>query len=226
MERIICVKSKDETAKNQRCAAAQRVVEAFGDKLPEAKLLCFFDDEDWWKFKRGKATRGLYSPVDYDLWEGAPEYVKEQLCIAMPGGQSVNAFNHFIYLHGSTCNDVKGLTITFAHELHHFRQYMNSPLLWAAGSLIPQLKKETPNALGWKDWSDVPHEREARIVSKQLAADIFGVDAIQEFIAGRILVAVDDLDRRDWEFISGIALTDSYDLFEGTRTAFRQLKPY
>src|SRR5262249_53629348 len=161
----------------------QCLVDAFRDKLPEARLLCFFDDEDWSKFKAGRATRGLYSPVNDDLLEAAPEYVQEQLVMSTPSGLRVNAFDHFIYLHCSTCKDPRGLTMTFAHELHHFLQYMNTPLLWAAGSLIPQLKETTLETLGWKDWADVPHEREARIIAKQVAADILGVDAVQEFIA-------------------------------------------
>ena len=148
MQPTIVVKSNNETVKKEREYLAQRVIEACGDRLPESRLLCFFDDQDWSKFKGGEATRGLYSPVNNDLFEHSPEYVKKELLTTRPSGLSVDAFDHLIYVHGTTCSTRVGLTLTFAHELHHFRQYMNTPLLWAASSLIPQLKKETLRDLG------------------------------------------------------------------------------
>jgi hypothetical protein len=103
---------------------------------------------------------------------------------------------------------------------------MNTPLLWAASSIIPQLKKETLRDLGWMDWADVPHERDARIIGKQIALAIIDVKAIQAYIAARIPQAVDAVDRRDWQFMYGITATDSYDLDAGVRAAFQCLKCY
>ena len=76
------------------------------------------------------------------------------------------AFDDFIYLHGSTCSSAMGLTMTLAHELQHFIQHSQQTRLWAANSLIPKLKKATIRALGLR-WCDIPHEREARIVSSR-----------------------------------------------------------
>jgi len=223
MVRKIVVQS---TVTKHREAAAQRVIDAYGDKLPEARLLCFFDDQDWPKFKSNEATRGLYWRVNDALFECAPEYLTEQLQTVRPGGLLVNAFDHLVYVHNSACSDDRGLTLTFAHELQHFRQNVNTPLLWAVSSLIPQLKKETLAELGWRDWADVPHEREARIVGKRVALEIMGFATVQEFIASRIPHAVNDIDRRDWEFMHGIHSTDSYDLAAGVRAAFQRLRPY
>jgi hypothetical protein len=221
----IVVISDQEIVKEQREAAARRVIDAYGE-LPEARLLCFFDDQDWLKFKRGKATRGLYSPVRDELLEDSPAWVREQLVSIGTSGLCVNAFDHLIYVHGSTCSDHRGLTLTFAHELHHFRQYMNTPRLSAASSLIQELKKETLAELGWKDWADIPHERDARIVGKQIASVILGAATVQEFIASRIPQAVNDLDQRDWQFMYQIGATDTYDLAAGVGAAFRRLRPY
>src|SRR2546427_12928144 len=99
MPATIFIKSKNHVVEKQRHAAAQRVIDAYGNKLPEARLLCFFDDQDWRKYKQGMATRGLYWPVDDDLWDCSPEYVKKQLVMSGPRGLSVRAFDHFIYLH-------------------------------------------------------------------------------------------------------------------------------
>jgi hypothetical protein len=226
MPPTIVVALNDEALKKLREDAAQRVVDTYDEELPEAKLLCFFDNQDWWKFKRGKATRGLYSPVHDEIFEASPESVRKQLLITEPSGLLVNAFDHFIYIHNSACDDRRGLTLTFAHELQHFRQFINTPHLWAASSLIPELKKETLKELGWKDWVDVPHEREARIIGKQTALAIIDANAVQEYIATRFRQAVDEVDHRDWEFLYGIRATDSYDLKAGVRAAYQCLKPY
>ncbi len=124
MQPTIVVKSDNETVKKEREDSAQRVIEACGGRLPESRLLCFFDDQDWSKFKGGEATRGLFSPVNNDLFEHSPEYVKKQLLTTRASGLSVNAFDQLIYVHGTTCSARVGLTLTFAHELQHFRQYV------------------------------------------------------------------------------------------------------
>src|SRR5262245_50333286 len=143
MSRVIIVNSNNAAFRESTEAAAQRVFVQFGDSLPDARLLCFFDETDSLHFKNGRATRGLYWPVDEDLWKAAPDYVKEHLAVRHNSGLLTNAFDHFIYLHGSTCRNEIGLTITFAHELQHFTQRMLVPDLHAAGLLIVNLSRET-----------------------------------------------------------------------------------
>jgi hypothetical protein len=43
----ILVRCKDADSKPRREAAAERVVECFGKKIPNLRLLCFFDDDEW-----------------------------------------------------------------------------------------------------------------------------------------------------------------------------------
>src|SRR5437016_14653919 len=62
----ICVKSTDEYQKQARRASAERVVAEFGNAVPDKRLLCFFDDEDWQGFKNlaGNANRGFCTVIN------------------------------------------------------------------------------------------------------------------------------------------------------------------
>lgn len=103
MPLALCVKSIDNAAKLQRRASAQRAVECPRHQLPDRRLLCFLDDEEWQALKHeyGAENRGLYTPVAPDLfWRTAPYYVLERLSV------DGRFFDDFIYLHGSTCSSV------------------------------------------------------------------------------------------------------------------------
>ncbi len=133
------------------------------------------------------------------------------------------AFEHFIYLHGSVCEDSVALSITFAHELHHFIQTVCSPIAASASRLALALRNETGNPLDWNDWFCFPHEREARIVAKRIALAILGPEDVEEYVVRRISKAVNDVDLRDWKFIQGIAPAELYDFPAATREAYRHL---
>ena len=51
------VESSDAALVMQRETVAQRVLTQFGDRLPDLRLLCFLDKEDWQPF-RDYAVRG------------------------------------------------------------------------------------------------------------------------------------------------------------------------
>ena|SRR5258705_630826 len=76
------VKSNDNQVKARRQALAKRVVDEFGDGLPDLRLLSFFDDEDWVLFRRdyGPSNRGMYSPIKASNfhWPNWPDYVAAQ----------------------------------------------------------------------------------------------------------------------------------------------------
>ena len=138
------VRSEDPTLRTQRKAAAKRVVDYFGSCLPTSyRLLCFLDDTDWIAFKQdyGAANRALYAPLKQNTFrfDRTPwlDYVTG--CIFVDDGVSMpfpRAFDHVIYLHGSSCTDETGLTMTMAHELQHVVQHSNALLAWAANVLI------------------------------------------------------------------------------------------
>jgi hypothetical protein len=207
-----------------REALAQRVFASLGLHSPERRLLVLLDDEDWQAFKtrNGVANRGFYAPVrsDHPHWRIAPRYILDRVFI-----DGALAFDDFIYLHGTTCGEEIALSMTLAHELQHFIQHADRTPLWAANGLVPNLDKTAIAALGLR-WCDIPHEREARIVSKRIAEDLFGPDAVKAHIDARIANPITEQDRIDWKCIRELAASTPYDLARETRLFFPRLKEY
>lgn len=218
-------KSADAAVKRRRELLARRVVDCLHE-LPNRRLLCFLDDEEWQSFKdvTGVANRGFYRPIkvpdpSWRRWN-TPLYIVERLMV-----DNHPVFDDFIYLHGSTWSSDIGLTMTLAHELQHFIQHSEQAKLWAANSLIPKLKKATIRALGLR-WCDIPHEREARIVSKRTAEQIFGAELVRQYIDGKIAEFVTECDAADWECIRGLATSAAYDLARATKLFFPRLRDH
>lgn len=218
------IKSTDDTAKTHREALAQRVFTSLGLQSAGRRLLCFLDDEDWHAFKarNGAANRGFYAPVraGHPHWRIAPRYILDSVFT-----DGAAAFDDFVYLHGTTCAEDIALTMTLAHELQHFVQHADHTRLWAANSLVPNLHKTAIAALGLR-WCDVPHEREARIVSKRTAEELFGPDAVRKHIEARIANPVTEQDGIDWKCIRELSVSSSYDLGYETKLFFPRLKDY
>lgn len=234
MPLILVVKSSDAAVKTKREGTAQRVIAEFGDQLPNLKLLCFFDDVDWLPLRDaiGKANRGFYRPLSpsSQFWNWPDDVMEHLFIVDPPSWIQKLAFDHVIYLHGSTCSDEVGLSMTLAHELQHFVQWSRTPQVYAAGILVLQLlaywPQETAAALGLKSWADIPHERDVRIVAKRVVAKIFGQEGTARFIDGKIANPVDETDGADWRFIQAIGLLDTYDVSFETNRLFQRFEPY
>jgi hypothetical protein len=221
---VLKVKSADAALRARREAAAKRVLDAFGDELPQTSLLCFLDDEDWQTLKdeAGASNRGLYTDLRRGgaAWLDAPQYLTEPVLV-----DGHRAFDSFIYLHGSTCSKEVSLTMTLAHELQHFVQQHSTPQMWAASTLIPNLPRDVINTLGLR-WCDVPHEREARIVSKRVAEELLGPEVVALYIKEKIAERVSEGDVADWECIQGLVTSAPYHLDRETRLLFPRLKDH
>jgi hypothetical protein len=163
MPLTLIIRSAGEDVRKHHEALAQRVVASLGLQSPARRLLVLLDDEDWQAFKaeNGIANRGFYARIrpGHPHWRIAPRYILDSVFV---GGAP--AYDDFVYLHGTTCADDIALTMTLAHELQHFIQHADKTPLWAANGLVPNLDKTAIAALGLR-WCDIPHEREARIVS-------------------------------------------------------------
>jgi len=229
----VVIKSEHVEVKTQRETAAQRVINHFGHALPDTRLLCFFDDQDWQLFKSGygAANRGLAGPIRDDTpWAEWPHYVTDFIFVDdLPNLQFHRAFDHIIYLHGGTCASTVGLTMTLAHELQHFVQYHAALRVWAENGLIRRLIKTFDQGLINSldlTWSDIPIEREARAVSKHTAEQLLGAKAVAEYIDARISEHVDATDVADWEYVRSLDVSSPYCLESETRLIFRRLKKY
>lgn len=224
------VKSSDDSVKVRRHVAAQSVLEEFGNQLPDLRLLAFFDDQDWDYFKRemGDSNRGLYTPIKAGNFQWAvwPDYVKECILVDDPSSFVFKQdADHLIYLHGSTCADEVGLIMTFSHELQHFIQYGFNRKLWAENLLIPNLPRDVINAMRL-NWPDIPNEREARNVAKQIGIRLCGAEAVKRYIERRIAESITPNDADDWRFSQQVDPSVPYDLAGETRLIFQRLKPY
>jgi hypothetical protein len=227
MPPTVKVKSSEDGVQKHREEAARNVVAHFGNRLPDTPLLCFLDEEDWQDIKAdaGLTNRGFYGNPRKGGLHDPPHDLVETLFV---GGNL--ASDRLIYLHGSTCSDTIGLTMTLAHELQHFvQEYCNTPEVWAqnqavTNSLSSLLSDAEIETLGINCWSDVPFEREANLVSKRIAEELFGPDAVRRFIDMKIAQSATSQDAANWNCIRGLVVsTDSYDLASETKSLFCSL---
>ena len=217
------VKSEDATIRAQ----AQRVLDCFGNNLPPSRLLCFLDDADppFLKQVFGVANRGVYRHIDdntpLDIW---PDYVTS--CIFVDDGISLlypRVIDDLVYLYGSTSANEVSLTMALAHELQHVIQHANARELWALNGLVPRLHKTVIAALNLQ-WTDIPIEIEARIVSKGMALQFFGEQRVTQFIDEKIAEGITESAVADWQFVRTLTASSSVDLAACTKQLFKRLK--
>jgi hypothetical protein len=205
-------------------AAAQRVLAYFGDSLARSAVLCFLDDVDWRRFKIeiGAANRGVFTVVRKNTFDGDfyPPYFKNSILV---GGKHL--FDYAIYLHGSTCANEVGLTMTLAHELQHAIQHASIRQLWAANTLVNELDRTVIDATKL-EWKDIPIEREARIVSKRAALQLHSEKPVEQYIDANIAANITPADVADWRFIRTLTSASSVDLVCETHLLFQRLKGY
>jgi hypothetical protein len=225
----IDVKSDDAVLKGHREVVAQRVLDHLGPCLPNSRVLCFLDDEDPPELRRehGPANRGGYMAVhDEGYLDEWPSYVRECACPSDRFGYRTRVIDDLVYLYGSTCVDEVGLTMTLAHELQHVIQHGKERKLWAVNSLIANdLSRRTIAALKL-NWSDIPIEVEARIVSRHVAESIFGEERVTCHIDSKIAERVTGVDVADWQFIRTLTVSSTIDLAVETQQLLKRLKGF
>jgi hypothetical protein len=231
MRVTIAAKSGDFNIRQQRAVLAQYVLEKFADELTDQTQLAFFDDEDpnsEWR----KGARGFFEVIDTNRFDGNwPKYLVNEVFGRdnwVPGEPPL--FDHLIYLRGP-CSCQTALVMTFSHELQHFIQYSHRRQLWVMGQLVHILRSDPDGqgilaVVGLRNWPDIPHEREARIVEQRVATQICGADAVRAYIEGRIRESVQQLDREDWEFRARLDPSISYDLEFETKQTLLRMVPY
>lgn len=226
--------SENVVVKEKRRETAERVLRKFDGRLPNLKLLAFFDDRDDPDVRRdyGLANRGISGPIK----DNSP--TMRWLIDPLTQLQRRVRDDYGIYLHGTTCADETALIMTFAHELQHFAQYGLKRRLWAESRLIRRL----PRGVQEKEklnWLDIPHEREARIVAKRVGVELLSEDAVkgyidrmiseaqQRCIDQTISVSETEMEIEDLKFSQKFDdLSIPYDLATETKAIFNRLRPY
>jgi len=224
----ILVRCKEADSKTRREAAAQRVVEYFGKAVSDPRLLCFLDGEEWGPFADrvfgiGPCYRGFYAPLK-ETTPGKlcfPEYLTDQLFDDSWMHPS-RVFDHLVYVRASTCSDEAGLTMTLAHEFQHFVQHSEVRKLWAVNDLITRLLREVipPSKM---QSQDIPIEREAIIVSRCVAEELCGREAVAAYVEGKLAEATAENDVKNWQFVRDLDARASFDLAGETRAILQRL---
>jgi hypothetical protein len=188
-------------------SASEQVLQRF--KLPSLRLLCFFDDESPQQFDAfmGSQHCGFHTPVmgSGNLW---PTYVDDLFIDSMGNFVSDNA----IYLNGRTTVSVPGTVITLAHELQHFMQYANAWKVWRANTLITNILRDGPPTT-IKSW-DIPFEKDTTRVSKRVAEEILGADAIKAHTDAQIALGN---HAEKWKFFRDVPYSTPFDLLAETK---------
>jgi hypothetical protein len=126
------------------------------------------------------------------------------------------AFDDLIYIRDSTCLDMTGCVMNYAHELQHFMQHGYTPKLWAVNNVLYQnLRKFEPGATP----IDIPIEREAEIVSKRVAEAVRGTEAVKEFAEKQIGLMEETgahPQKAKWAFFRDVPSSTKYNLLKAT----------
>jgi hypothetical protein len=226
----IFIATNDESVREQRRAAALKVIDFFGATLPDLRVKVLLDRTDWPKMKaQGAENRGAFHPVNESVYRGTgwPERLRDELAtVDFEASRLVYKCDAAVYLHDSTCQHTDMLTMTLAHELQHAVQYGCHRKVWAYNTIVTRLKRETIAA--WKlTVHDIPVEREARIVAKRISEALLRTEATEAYIDSRISSGDIYRDIADWKQIKEIDASpdNQYDCAGETRRLYQRLRP-
>lgn len=206
----------------------QKVEKEFA--LPARRLYRYFAVEDDADLARlmGAHFRGFHIPLSGR--NTLPEYLRE--CFFTPydefdlskSFEEMVSFDNLIYIRYETCSDLVGCVLTYAHELQHFMQHGHTPRLWAVNSALY-------HNLGAFDAAatpiDIPHEREANIVSKRVAEKICGEEAVRKYAQEQILsmeAAHEPAQATRWTFFRDVPSSTDYDALAATLPLVQKYK--
>jgi hypothetical protein len=222
METIVLHVKGIDHDRGRRCQEiAIRVRDYFVSNLPvpaEARVLCYLDDHDnpWLKKQwGGDSNRGIHWPI---RGQGLRDWPQDMWYTIAPvdqvSGNVTWPYDSVVYLHGSTCNVEVQLAMSLAHELQHFLQFAGQGQIWAINTLLGKLPY-LPTA-DLSHWHDLPIEREARIIGKRVALNIFGESAVEEHIENMARLSSSPEDAANWDFIRALDSNEAYDIAIGT----------
>jgi hypothetical protein len=168
----------------------------------------------------GPQFRGFHIRFERQLMAKLPLYLRE--CFFRPEDElgrlepdcpyeNLVAFDDLIYIRHSTCLDPTGCAITYAHELRHVVQQDQFPrLMKATSSLRGRLK----DFLNTATEIDIPVERDANIISKRVAEQVCGVQAVRRFAEQQVMwmrTGGGLAHKQRWEFFRDVPSPTAYD---------------
>ncbi len=191
-------------------------------RFPALRLCRYFaTSEDAFFIERfGKNFRGFFMPLAGRL--ELPHYLER--CFYRPFDELTDnyayedlfAFDGMVYVRSMTHQDETGFVTTYAHELQHFIQHGQTPMLARVNNVLY-------NGVGRLDATaraiDIPKERDANIVSKRVAEAVCGADAVRRFAEERVRYMIQQGELNEavrWEFFRDVPTSVHYDLLQET----------
>lgn len=198
-----------------RKPACERVLEHF--KLPPLRLLCFLDDENPVKLdiQIGAYYCGVHSTI---IGSGLawPPYVDD----LFKDSTRNFAYDNVVYVNGRTSASLPGTVIAFAHEMQHFIQYGYMRKVARANTFIYKILHDGPPT-PIKAW-DIPNERGAMMVSKQVAEKMLGAEVVKAYAKAQIMTGN---DREKWKTFLSVSDSAPFDLLAETKPWVEKYRP-
>lgn len=232
----VVVGLEDLEKRTRRQNLARRVMNSVDAAIPEHRVLCLLDgvDCEYLKDASGGVNRGgCFQDPEPEVRQHVLGRLQK-----LGGPESLAAYQTLIYLHGSTCSTDVGLSMTLAHEFQHLKQSIGVPPVYVASILVGKCDELIrARAL---IWPDVPHEREARIISKRVTEMLFGPEAVRTYLDQRITDSVSKMnaatserdknrwriDAADWLFIQRVDASVNYDFALEIRELYPRLREF
>ena len=166
------------------------------------RLLCFLDNQNDAKLvaSLGGSNRGIHVPLK-GYYAQLPQFRialphRVEKLITFDDADEPN-FDNLVYLHGSTTKLRPAFIMSLAHELQHVLQYTNHFELWRDNTIMERERSNFGAA-----FANTPVEREAMIVSRQVATSICGRQDVANYIMLQSAIAQAEVSRwnlqNDW----------------------------
>jgi len=189
---------------------------------------------------QGNYFRGFH--VSPEQMHQLPQYLRQ--CVFRPDDElmyeervlsfyEMLAVDHLVYIRNITCLNPVAFGLTLAHELQHVIQYCLCRSILFANSLLFRNLAATIDPATTLSVIDIPHERDANIISRRVAEEVFGAEPVNAYIDSQIAMfrdmsrfghsdAVGELKR--WEFLRDCNASATYDLKTETIRMIDQYK--
>jgi hypothetical protein len=211
MDQRTSIEIRTATLDKTLCAAqvslCEEVFLAFGDELPERRVICLLDDANTLELDKALGTyfRGFHYPLLEYGYSRLPLQITQMF---LDPYTKTHEFDTLIYLHSRSITSEISIIFTLAHEIQHLIQYGNYKKLWTADYLIRELCKLDPT-LGLTKWSDFPSEVDAVLKSKKIAVQLRGDHQVEEFASVQIANLAGTEEETRWSYIRGASTSEN-----------------
>lgn len=218
------IMSSDAAHKERKSLVCENTLKQMNCDLSQASetVICLIDDKDYVLAKEGQ--KGFFSPVELPgVRYQIPGYFLDSVVeFNLRSMTAERRHDALIYIHGSTSSSEVGLTLTLAHEIQHFVQYATNRSTWVTDKLLQKLR--ITHEEEFRQSVDFPIEREARVVSKRVAIEMHGREAVEGFIRQERAKRITEKDVLDCDFLLSSEADLPYNATKATGTLVERFR--